>query len=111
MSRRNVARDATSIDDINGLDELLRLWRDRKLTLLSVSEQALCYEQIIKLCKDGYSETVISPRGILMDVTKRDLRSGSMALKEYREFIDRVMDRVNDGSKIMIELNISEAKP
>lgn len=111
MTRRNVSRKRDAIDDVDDLDPLLSLWRSGKLKYLAVEEQALAFEEIIRLCKDGYTERVMSPKGEMADVTKRDMKSAIAALVEYRKLIDSVREAVAGDDKVSVTINVSKAMP
>lgn len=111
MPRRNVTRKKEKIEDADDLASLLRLWRDGELKYLAVEEQALAFEEIIDLCKNGYSEQLYSPKGEMGTVTRRDMKSAIAALVEYRKLIDSVREALASDDKVNITINVSKAIP
>lgn len=111
MVRRNVSRKRETIVDVDDLAVLLRMWRDGKLKYLSIEDQAQAYEKIIDLCKDGYTEELMTPKGEMATVTKRDMRSAISALVEYRKLIDSVREAIEGDDKVSVTINVSRAAP
>ena len=111
MARRNITRKKETIVDVDDLAVLLRMWRDGKLKYFSLEDQAQAYEEIIDLCKNGYTEELMTPKGEMATVTKRDPRSAIAALVEYRKLIDSVREAIEGDDKVSVTINVSKAVP
>jgi len=92
------------------LTQLIQDYKKNKLKLLMPHEQAVIYEEIIDLCKEGYTEMAMSPKGNVLEVTKRDLGTATKALKDYREMLQNLQDNcIGDvDEEPMIVININE---